>query len=100
HAVLRQFKTTLILGSATGLVLAAIGAIWYGKWTFGLVIFIGMFMAVNIAGVVGTVVPLVSKRLGFDPAITSGPFETAFQDVVGISIFLSLATLLLPYLVR
>jgi magnesium transporter len=98
HAVLRQFKTTLILGSATGLVLALIGAIWYGKWTFGLIIFIGMFMAVNIAGVVGTVVPLVSKRLGFDPALTSGPFETAFQDVVGISIFLGLATLLIQYL--
>jgi len=98
HAVLRQFKTTLILGSATGLVLAVIGAFWYGKWTFGLIIFIGMFMAVNIAGVVGTVVPLISKRLGFDPALTSGPFETAFQDVVGISIFLGLATLLIQYL--
>jgi magnesium transporter len=98
HAVLRQFKTTLILGSATGLVLAIIGALWYGRWTFGLVIFIGMFMAVNIAGVVGTVVPLISKHLGFDPALTSGPFETAFQDVVGISIFLALATLLIQYL--
>lgn len=98
HAVLRQFTTTLILGSATGISLGVIGAIWYGKWTFGLVVAIGMFAAVNIAGVVGTVVPLMSKHLGFDPAITSGPFETAFQDVVGISIFLGLATLLLHYL--
>ncbi len=57
-----------------------------------------MFESVNIAGVVGTVIPLVSKRLGFDPALTAGPFETAFQDVIGISIFLGMATLLLPYL--
>jgi magnesium transporter len=98
HAVIRQLKTTLILGAATGLTLGTIGALWYGKWTFGLIILIGMFMAVNIAGVVGTVVPLISKRLGFDPALTSGPFETAFQDVVGISIFLTLATALIPYL--
>ena len=42
--------------------------------------------------------PLVSERLGFDPAITSGPFETAFQDVVGISIFVTLATLMIHYL--
>ena len=98
HAVARQLKTTLILGTATGVTLATIGAIWYGKWTFGVIILIGMFMAVNIAGVVGTVVPLISKRLGFDPALTSGPFETAFQDVVGISIFLALATALLPAL--
>jgi magnesium transporter len=98
YAVVRQLKTTVILSSATGLTLGIIGALWYGKWTFGLVIFIGMFCAVNIAGIVGTVVPLISKSLGFDPALTSGPFETAFQDVVGISIFLGLATALINYL--
>jgi magnesium transporter len=97
-AVLRQVKTTLILGAAAGVVLGVIGGIWYGKLAFGLIIFVGMFMAVNIAGVVGTIVPLISKSLGFDPALTSGPFETAFQDVVGISIFLSLATALIKFL--
>jgi magnesium transporter len=98
HALARQVVTTIILGGACGVVLGIIGAVWYGKWTFGLVVAIGMFMSVNIAGVVGTAVPLISKRLGFDPALTAGPFETAFQDVVGISIFLSLATLLLHWL--
>jgi magnesium transporter len=98
HAVLRQVKTTLILGAAAGLVLGIIGALWSDKLAFGIVIFIGMFMAVNIAGVVGTIVPLISKSLGFDPALTSGPFETAFQDVVGISIFLSFATILIKFL--
>ena len=97
-AVLRQVKTTLILGAAAGLVLGIIGIIWSGKLAFGLIILVGMFMAVNIAGVVGTIVPLISKSLGFDPALTSGPFETAFQDVVGISIFLGFATLLIYYL--
>jgi magnesium transporter len=97
-AVLRQVKTTLLLGAAAGLVLGVIGTIWSGKLAFGLIILVGMFMAVNIAGVVGTIVPLISKSLGFDPALTSGPFETAFQDVVGISIFLGFATLLIRFL--
>ncbi len=97
-AVIRQGKTTLILGAAAGFTLGVIGAIWSGKLAFGLIILVGMFMAVNIAGVVGTVVPLISKSLGFDPALTSGPFETAFQDVVGISIFLGFATLLIKLL--
>lgn len=42
--------------------------------------------------------PLISKSLDFDPALTSDPFETAFQDVVGISIFFSFATLLIKFL--
>jgi magnesium transporter len=41
---------------------------------------------------------MLSKRLGFDPALTAGPFETALQDVIGVSIFLSLATGLLRWL--
>lgn len=98
HALVRQLTMTMLLGTVAGLTLGVIGAIWYGKWAFGLVVAIGMFAAVNIAGIVGTVVPLTSKRLGFDPAITSGPFETAFQDVVGVSIYLSLATLLIRFL--
>jgi magnesium transporter len=44
-------------------------------------------------------IPMLSKRLGFDPAITAGPFETALQDVLGVTIFLSLATALLRWIV-
>jgi magnesium transporter len=98
HALARQVVTTLILGGACGLALGLIGAVWAGKWTFGLVVAVGMFASVNLAGVVGTAFPMLSKRLGFDPALTAGPFETAFQDVVGISIFLSLATWMLHWL--
>jgi magnesium transporter len=98
HAVARQMGTTFILGAACALVLGTIAGIWAKHFVFGLVVFLGMFMAVNIAGIVGTVVPLLSKRAGFDPALTAGPFETAFQDVVGISIFLSLASALLRVL--
>jgi magnesium transporter len=98
HAVSRQLKTTMLLGAACALVLGAIGAIWDHHLAFGLTVFLGMFMAVNIAGIVGTVVPLISKSAGYDPALTAGPFETAFQDVVGISIFLSLASVLLGWL--
>ncbi|MBS1702331.1 MAG: magnesium transporter [Armatimonadetes bacterium] len=98
HAVARQLGTTLILGGVCALTLGAVGAVWNKSIAFGVVVCVGMFMSVNIAGAVGTVIPLISKRLGFDPALTAGPFETAFQDVVGISIFLGLATAMLPLL--
>ena len=98
HALSRQVVTTAILGGACALTLGLIGGIWDKHWSFGLVVFLGMFMSVNIAGVVGTIVPMLSKRAGFDPALTAGPFETAFQDVIGISIFLSLAAALLHVL--
>jgi magnesium transporter len=96
--ILRQLQTTLILGAACGLVIGLIGSFWHGKAVFGFIVGTSMFISINISAFVGTATPLISKRLGFDPALTAGPFETAFQDVIGISIFLSIATLLLQWL--
>jgi len=96
--IARQFQITLIIGAVCGTVLGIVGSYWHGKALFGVVVGVSMFLSINISGLVGTATPMISKSLGFDPAITAGPFETAFQDVVGISIFLSMATLLLQWL--
>jgi magnesium transporter len=96
--VSRQLQTTVIIGGVCGLLIGLIGGVWHGKWEFGLVVGASMFISVNISGFVGTTVPMLSKRLGFDPALTAGPFETAFQDVVGITVFLSLATAMLRWM--
>jgi len=96
--VKRQLQTTLILGLACGVILGLIAGLWHGTPLFGLVVGTSMFFSINISGVIGSATPLLSKRLGFDPAVTAGPFETAFQDVIGITIFLSLATLMLQWL--
>ncbi|RPI17894.1 MAG: magnesium transporter [Ignavibacteriae bacterium] len=97
--VKRSFQTSVILGFVCGMVIGIIGGMWYGKFIFGLVVGISMFVSINISALVGTSTPFISKRLGFDPAITVGPFETAFQDVVGITIFLTLATVALKWLI-
>jgi magnesium transporter len=93
----RQMQTSVILGGVCGLVVGVIGVIWHSP-AFGLIVAVSMFISVNISAVAGTMFPMLSKRLGFDPALTAGPFETAFQDVLGVTIFLSLATLLLHWL--
>ena len=82
-----------------GVSLTAVAVVWSKRVPFGLVGGAAMTCAILTAGVMGTVIPKVSKRLGFDPAATAGPFETAFQDVVGFSVFLWLATLLARWLV-
>jgi magnesium transporter len=93
----RQIQTSSILGGICGVVVGIIGAFWHSP-AFGLVVAVSMFVSVNLSGAAGTTIPMLSKRLGFDPALTAGPFETAFQDVLGVTIFLSLATALLRWL--
>jgi magnesium transporter len=40
--------------------------------------------------------PLLFKRIGLDPAITSSPFVASVVDVTGILLYLSIAKLILP----
>jgi magnesium transporter len=93
----RQAQTSSILGAVCALVVGTVGLLWHSA-VFALVVAVSMFISVNLSGMAGTVIPMLSKRMGFDPALTAGPFETAFQDVLGVTIFLSLATALLRWL--
>jgi magnesium transporter len=90
----RQVQTSSILGAVCAVVVGIIGTFWHSP-VFGLVVATSMFVSVNLSGAAGTAIPMLSKRLGFDPALTAGPFETALQDVLGVTVFLGLATALL-----
>lgn len=98
RAIRKEVITAFIMSLFCGLVLGGVGAIWSRHATFGLVIGGAMTCSMLTASIMGTVIPMVSKRMGFDPATTAGPFETAFQDVIGFAVFLWLASMLLPYL--
>ncbi|WP_300603906.1 magnesium transporter [Niabella sp.] len=90
----KESLTTLLMAIACGVVLGTIGAIWAKHIPFGIVIGIALTCSMLTAGLMGTLIPSVSKKMGFDPATTAGPFETAFQDIIGFAVFLGLATLL------
>jgi len=95
--VRRQVQTSSIIGAVCAVVVGAIGLVWHSP-AFGIVVAVSMFTSVNLSGAAGAAIPMLSKRLGFDPAVTAGPFETALQDVLGVTIFLALATMLLRWL--
>lgn len=93
--LLKEATVTLLMGAACALVLGTIGLIWSRKLMFAVVIAVALGCSMLTACLMGTIIPMVSKKLGFDPATTAGPFETAFQDIIGFGVFLALATLLL-----
>ena len=94
----KELETSALMALGCGLVLGTVGSLWSGHLPFGLVIGAALTCSMLTAACMGTVIPIASKRLGFDPAATAGPFETAFQDVVGFAVFLWLASLMVGYL--
>lgn len=56
---------------------------------------ITLLITVFVAKLVGCVLPLVSKKLGFDPAVMSAPFITTIVDAISLFVYFTVATFLL-----
>lgn len=92
--IIKEIAVSLCNGLAIGLVTSLAAWLWKGNPYLGLIVGIAMVVNMVAAGLAGAAIPLVMKRLGFDPAQSSGIFLTTVTDVVGFFAFLGVATLL------
>jgi len=51
---------------------------------------IGMFSAIMVATTLGLALPFVFRRIGIDPAISSGPLVTTANDSISVAIYMAL----------
>jgi magnesium transporter len=100
----REILSGLLLGSVLGLigflrifVWHAISPELYGiHWTR-----VGVTVSTTLLGVVlwgtlcGSMLPMILKRLGADPAVSSAPFVATLVDVTGLVIYFSMALMIL-----
>ncbi len=59
------------------------------------VICAALALTVIIAKLVGCTLPLLAKKVGFDPAVMASPFITTIVDALSLMIYMNLATLIL-----
>jgi magnesium transporter len=57
-----------------------------------------MLCALVMSTTMATIMPVILKRYGVDPAVAAGPFVTTANDITGSAIYLGLATAFLSYL--
>lgn len=93
--LVQQVKVGALLAVVcSGLAAVAAFAAGHGQVKLAAVIGISLFVSIQLASLNGVLIPVVFKRLGFDPAVASGPLVTTTNDIIGISIYFGLATLL------
>jgi magnesium transporter len=103
----RVVSKELLSGLFLGSILGAIGMVRIFLWpsrntTYGEhFVLIAMTVGVSLIGVVlwgtliGSTLPLILRRLGFDPAAASAPFVATLVDVTGIVIYFTVASIFL-----
>jgi len=96
---LKELRVGLIMGVVCGLVIAVVASVWHQNLYLGLVVGVAMVTAITVAASMGVIVTAFFKKIGVDPAIASSPFVQTINDITGILIYFSTATLFLPYLI-
>ena len=94
----RELALGLINGALLGVVVGLVAYGWKGNATLGLVLGVAMLGNMLVAGLAGAGVPLLLRRLGMDPAVSSAVFVTTFTDVIGFLLFLGMAAALIGLL--
>ena len=95
----KEIRTAAILGIVCGGLVFVMASLWKQEPALGIIVGISLFLAVTASSLSGMIIPVIFKKVGIDPAVASGPIITTLNDVMGLFIYLGLATVLLRVLV-
>jgi len=103
----RVMRREIMAGLSLGAILGSIGFLRIALWSafsdmYGVHwLLVAVTVSVSLVGVVlwgtlsGSLLPLLLRRLGFDPAASSAPFVATLVDVTGLVIYFSVASIVL-----
>jgi magnesium transporter len=96
RVTVKEALVGLINGLVVGVVVSLIVGIWFSPGLGGL-LGLTMVLSLLMAGALGTLIPILLKRLRVDPALASSVFVVTLTDIITFFFYLGAATLLLKY---
>jgi magnesium transporter len=104
----RIMRRELVAGFSLGVILGAIGFVRITVWSYVFPntygehwVLVAATVSIALVGIVmwgslmGSMLPLIIKRAGFDPATSSAPFIATLVDVTGLIIYFSVAFMIM-----
>ncbi len=88
----REIVVGALNGVLWALVVAVIAVLWFQDLTIGIIIACAIIINLMAAALAGTMLPILLKTWGIDPALAGSVLLTTITDVVGFFAFLGLAT--------
>ncbi len=85
--LLKEFAIACINGIICAALLFGYTWLFLDSNALSFTVSISLFSVIVIAGLFGTLIPLVLNGLKIDPALATGPFITTSNDLIGLSIY-------------
>lgn len=95
RVVVRELVIGFLLGGCLSMIGYLIGFLMAPSYFDALVLPLTIVLVVTCGTLVGSLLPLLFEKLGFDPALMSTPFIAGISDIVGIVIYMNVAGWLL-----
>ena len=92
--VLREARVGVLLGGMLA-ALAFVPTLLFVDTRFAVVVSLTLLCVCTLATLVGSLLPLLARRLGFDPAVMSAPFITTLVDASGLVVYFLIAKVIL-----
>ena len=88
----KEFRISIIVGVILALANGLRILLMYKNFSLAVVISISLVITVIFAKLIGCILPLLAKKLHFDPAIMASPLITTIVDTCSILIYFNVAT--------
>jgi magnesium transporter len=95
--IIKEMKVGLMLGILYGILLGIFANILFSDapGSLGIVVGLSICISMIVAATVGTVIPLILRKMDIDPAVATGPFVTTIIDILGVLFYFLIAGLFL-----
>lgn len=89
----KEFRVSILCGATLSVAtFAKVMLIDQTSVEVAFVVSITLLLSIIVAKFVGATLPILAKRIGFDPAVTASPFITTFVDALSLIIYFAIAT--------
>ncbi|GAA1116230.1 magnesium transporter [Citricoccus alkalitolerans] len=90
RVVCREFAVGLGLGAMLGTIGLVVAGLVYA-WPIGVVIGLTLLSICTLAASVGSLMPIIARQIGVDPAVFSNPFISTVVDALGLIVYFLIA---------
>ena len=90
--LIKELGVGFLNGALWAAVIGLVTYFWFQDYRLGLIIGAAIIINLVTAAIAGTVIPLLIRKLGADPALGGTVVLTTITDVIGFMAFLGLAT--------
>ncbi len=93
--LIREITTGTAIALFLSLLIGAISFIWWEPKILAIILGVSFFITIIASIAVALLIPWIFMRTKIDPAIATGPLATVVRDILGITIYFTVASVMI-----